>query len=60
MHTLIKTGENQYAVVVGKIEYHAGREYPWLGRHGCLGQYFRTQQQAEQFAATGKANSTIL
>ena len=60
MHTLIKTGENQYAVAVGKIAYHAGREYPWLGQHGCLGQYFRTQAEAEHFAATGKAHPTIL
>lgn len=54
MHTLIKTGENQYAVAVGKIEYHAGRQFPWLGMHGNVGSYFATQSEAIDYALTGK------
>lgn len=54
---LIKLQENTYAVCVGKITYEAGRQYPWLGLHGCVGRYFATMQEAEHFAATGKTEA---
>lgn len=51
---LIKLQENTYAVCVGKITYQAGRQYPWLGQHDGVGQYFATEREATHFAATGK------
>lgn len=49
----IQLEPTKWAIVIGYIEYHAGREYPWLGRHGCVVAYFATKNEATQFAITG-------
>ncbi|WP_313824059.1 hypothetical protein [Leclercia sp.] len=54
---LIKIGQNTYAVCVGKITYQPGRQYPWLGQHGGISQYFSTEREATHFAATGKTEA---
>lgn len=54
---LIPIGEHSYAVCVGEISYHAGREYPWLGSHGGVCQYFSTEDEAKYFASCGKTES---
>ena len=41
--------------VVGRTRYEAGRDYPWYGEHGSVGQYFITHSEAVRFASTGKA-----
>ena len=47
---------NEYEIieVIGKVRYEAGRQYPWYGQNGCVGSFFATQSEAEQFARTGK------
>lgn len=44
----------KWAVVVGYVEYHAGRQFPWMGRHGCTLSFFATEAEATQFAITGE------
>lgn len=39
--------------VLGYIEYQPGRQYPWLGCHGGVCQYFEYKSEAVQYASTG-------
>lgn len=41
--------------VIGLTRYEPGRQFPWWGQHGGVGQYFLTQSEAVRFASTGKA-----
>lgn len=50
---IIPVGDGSYAICVGRISYHAGRQYPWLGRHGNVVQFFETEEEATEFATTG-------
>lgn len=40
--------------VLGEIEYHPNREYPWLGKQGCVCQFFKTKKEAINFASEGE------
>lgn len=50
----ITVSPNKWAVVIGYVEYHAGRQFPWMGRHGCVLSFFATEAEATQFALTGE------
>lgn len=43
-------------IVLGTIEFLTdGRQYPWLGTHGCVTIGFHTKAEAVRFASTGEA-----
>lgn len=46
--------KSQVVIVLGTVEYEAGREYPWLGCHGGVCSYFATKSQAVEYARTGE------
>ena len=55
-HTTRSTGnpdEVEYIIVVGKTRYEAGRQFPWVGQHGGVYQYFKTEAEAVEFARRG-------
>lgn len=47
----ISLKRQQIVKVLGEIEYHSGREYPWLGKQGCVCQFFKTRDEAIKFAS---------
>ncbi|UZV39725.1 hypothetical protein APT65_00122 [Trabzonvirus APT65] len=49
----IKLKRQKIVKVLGEIEYHSGREYPWLGKQGCVCQFFETREEAIKFASGG-------
>ncbi len=49
----IKLKRQKIVKVLGEIEYHSGREYPWLGKQGCVCQFFETREEAIKFASEG-------
>lgn len=46
--------KSQVVIVLGTVEYQAGREYPWLGCHDGVCSYFATKPEAVEYARTGE------
>ncbi|QGZ13430.1 hypothetical protein KLPPOU148_043 [Klebsiella phage vB_KpnM_15-38_KLPPOU148] len=40
--------------VLGTVEYLPGRQFPYMGCHGCICQFFATKSEAVDFARTGR------